>query len=909
MRLTDWHLMDRETVEVNLRSDLYRGLTEKEAAKRRRKNGGNKIWQVKRASATKYTRDAIADLTTVLLVLCAVFAAILEGSTTAFSVCAVLVIGIVFRVATYIRAKRIFEQMADEGIPNATVLRDGTTRVIRGDGLVKGDVISLGEGDVVPCDARIVSDGEVKVSEKGITDNKSSVIKRDTVIVTDVDGAEIPCEYRVNMIFAGSVILSGSCRAIVTACSEESLICMKKGGIIVPSGESLPAIGKFEKWSGVVNLFMIALILIVSMVSIPVRGTTKIPDVFFGMLSLAAASISTYFGAVGYIIVAVPVRESSKNGKNKGRAIIKDCSYLEDIAYTDRLIAADVSLFKSGDARMTLFRRGDRVFKDGEGEPDELIRLLYATSSVTDDSSSLSSVNEEKKDLKRILLEKAAEHAEVSYGRKFLPDIRVMDRATDKEDGSLVDTVVALRGGSVDVIVSGEVSVILGMCDRYIDGNGSEFLSDHLREQIVKEAKEASARGERVIAVATRNSPYTYIKHASLLHSRMRFEGFMAFSEELSSDSVRLSSALSDLSVSFSLLSSEPEHDLDYLKSKGIFKDNIRIFSCGDFLKFDENPEGDYIIEVPAYGDPELKRTEISDMRCSVVGKISKSGEKVCVMTKDALDSRMMNGSTVGAAISSSQSRPIPQTLKRRSKITVYPSAGERSGGFSETCRAYLSSVLALTNLSDALVYIVFSQSARIVAALVAVFAGVGLDNPVGILALGLLFDFAAVLTLAFRNDIRLTSRKKEKDGISVLKAVVCSSAGALIGTVCSLIPLCGFIIPPGTPGGYSSASFVSMLLVQFSAVTCILTFWSKKRGIPARAYFFYALAVFAICSVTVLVPAASYVIGDNCPGILVTVLSVIPSLLVPPVLIAARSILKKGADTHKKTVLTDSDS
>ena len=390
MRLTDWHLMDRETVEVNLRTDLYRGLSEKEAGKRRRKNGDNRIWQVKRASATRYARDAAFDLTTVLLIMCAVFAAILEGSVMAIAVCAVLVIGVALRVATYIRAKRIFEQMADEGIPNATVIRDGTTRVIRGDGLVRGDIISLGEGDVVPCDVRIISDGEVRVSEKGITENKSSVIKRDTVIVSDVDGAEIPCEYRVNMLFAGSVILSGSCRAVVTSCSEDSLICMKKGGIVVPSGEALPAIVKFEKWSGVVNLFMIALILIVSLISIPIRGTAKIPEVFFGMLSLAAASVSTYFGAVGYIIVAVPVREAAKSGEKIGRAVIKDSSFLEDFAFTDRFIVADVSALKSGDAEMSLFWRSGRSFRTGEGDPDELIRLLYAASSMTDDTSSLS---------------------------------------------------------------------------------------------------------------------------------------------------------------------------------------------------------------------------------------------------------------------------------------------------------------------------------------------------------------------------------------------------------------------------------------------------------------------------------------------------------------------------------------
>ncbi|MBR3423624.1 MAG: hypothetical protein IKG80_03955, partial [Clostridia bacterium] len=694
------------------------------------------------------------------------------------------------------------------------------------------------------------------------------------------------------------------CRAVVTSCSEDSLICMKKGGIVVPSGEALPAIVKFEKWSGVVNLFMIALILIVSLISIPIRGTAKIPEVFFGMLSLAAASVSTYFGAVGYIIVAVPVREAAKSGEKIGRAVIKDSSFLEDFAFTDRFIVADVSALKSGDAEMSLFWRSGRSFRTGEGDPDELIRLLYAASSMTDDTSSLSDRFDEKAEAGKVLLEKASVHLAESYGRKIVPTIRVMDRTVSREDGYLINTVVALRGDSVEAVASGNIRAILSMCDRYIDAGGTEFLSDVLKDKILEEADSAASRGEKVIAVASRNSPYTYIKHAGILHSRMRFEGFVSFAEPLSERAGIYSSALSELNVSVSLLTSEPGEDVDYLKAKGFFKDDVPVFTCDEFLRLDDLPRGLYAVKVPAYGDPEMKRTVISDMRCAVVGKILKGGEKITVVTKEALDSRMMNGATVGAAVSPSERRPIPQTLKRRSKVTVYPSAAAGSGGFAETCRAYLSSVLALINLSDALLYVVFSQSARIIAALVAVFTGAGLTNPVGILALGLLFDFAAVLTLAFREGVKLTSRKREGDGVSVSKALFCSAAGIVTGVICSLLPLSGLAVPTGV-AGTSSASFIAMLFVQFSTVTCLLTYWRKKKGRPARAYYFYSVLVASACVLTIFVPAVSSLFGDFPPHLISAVLSVIPALLVPFILWGLSVILDRRSlkvDEEKKT-------
>ncbi|MBR5681512.1 MAG: hypothetical protein IKX19_12755, partial [Clostridia bacterium] len=46
-----WHLLDNGEVLRLLTSDMYRGLTSKEAKKRRRTAGSNSVWHVKRTPA------------------------------------------------------------------------------------------------------------------------------------------------------------------------------------------------------------------------------------------------------------------------------------------------------------------------------------------------------------------------------------------------------------------------------------------------------------------------------------------------------------------------------------------------------------------------------------------------------------------------------------------------------------------------------------------------------------------------------------------------------------------------------------------------------------------------------------------------------------------------------------------
>ena len=138
MERNDWHLREVSDVLLELKTDMYTGLSSAEATRRRRKDGTNRIWYIRRTSVKETMIACLSDLATLLLVITAVFAAVFEESRMALAIVGILILGAVLRTAAYCKAKRILEDNASEGIPTCSVLRDGQMVLLSAEALVVG---------------------------------------------------------------------------------------------------------------------------------------------------------------------------------------------------------------------------------------------------------------------------------------------------------------------------------------------------------------------------------------------------------------------------------------------------------------------------------------------------------------------------------------------------------------------------------------------------------------------------------------------------------------------------------------------------------------------------------------------------------------------------------------------------
>jgi len=768
MERNDWHLREADSVLAELKTDMYTGLASKEAVRRRRREGVNRIWYIRRTSVRETIIACLSDLATLLLVITAVFAAVFEESRSALAIVAVLVLGAALRTATYCKARRILEDNASEGIPTCSVLRDGQMQLLSAEELVRGDIVFLEGGGVVPADGRIVAGDELTVSERGITANRETVHKFETVIRTKESSGAIPAEYRSNLLYAGSTVLWGQARMVVTAAGADALIVRKQGGIRVQAGEKLPFEDRLNSWCRTSSLIMLVCVMVITTLALFLgHGFTR---TFLVSMALAVASMSEYLTSIAYCIIAVAMQDTGrrrkvqKDKKQRKAAVINDSAAIERIAGQKRLVLSDIRLLKSGEMDLHSWFAGGKLHEFApfakEKRPDEalagLLRLLLATVGGQQMHTALSGSAITAMPEKFTMLHQAAD----TYTRHTGAPVEFSFTALDSVDGKTgisggLDTVLLQENGDIYAVVSGEIQRVMACCNAWADETGKSLpMDDAMRKTIFTEAAKLTFMGAKVIACARRSSPYTTLNRLSMLQTNMTFMGFCAIAEPPAEGVREAAAHLKKAGVSLLLLSEDPERDLYYGHEIGLFDKTTVILPQGKTEKLPA--AGTAIVEMPPVQTPALThnvnhaQTRYNRLQALLgcQGKKPKKAARTTVLVRNVLDARLLTLGDVAVAVGDSDTRPLPQPLKARADVIVYPGGG--NGGLAETVEAMCQSRRALYHLRCAAIYLSASQISRMVLLLFAVIAGFAMPSAAVLLGIGLVMDFAAVLMMAF---------------------------------------------------------------------------------------------------------------------------------------------------------------
>ena len=151
-----WHQLSADAVIEKLNSSASLGLTRREARLRYRRFGANSLFAPRRRVHNQIIKSLVTDPAILLLVFATVlsiaFGNLWEGIITL--ICAAVGIGFALRLR-YVEA-RTGSEILKHYIPKIRVLRDGRVFTVSAEGIVRGDVILLGAGDVVPADCRLL---------------------------------------------------------------------------------------------------------------------------------------------------------------------------------------------------------------------------------------------------------------------------------------------------------------------------------------------------------------------------------------------------------------------------------------------------------------------------------------------------------------------------------------------------------------------------------------------------------------------------------------------------------------------------------------------------------------------------------------------------------------------------------
>nr|WP_059039044.1 cation-translocating P-type ATPase [Gordonia desulfuricans] len=173
---------------------------------------------------TRTMREDLADPITPILSTGAAASALLGSPLDAVMVSGVLLLNTAISAQQSLHAERILQKMLAVQEPLARRLIDADQFALHGVALDydevragrlrPGDVIEVRSGEVIPADARIVDADTVEVDESALTGESLPVVKN----TADTPGA--PLAERTGMLFAGTTMVAGKARAVVTAAGD-----------------------------------------------------------------------------------------------------------------------------------------------------------------------------------------------------------------------------------------------------------------------------------------------------------------------------------------------------------------------------------------------------------------------------------------------------------------------------------------------------------------------------------------------------------------------------------------------------------------------------------------------------------------------------------------------------------------
>ena len=216
-----WYDKTVAQIEEILNTDSNTGLSSTVIKTRLKTDEANEVYPIPHHSFDTCFKKVLSEPATAILFIVAIIAAWLNQNIVALVIISLLVFNVIVSVITYNKAYRIIEDMSKLSLPTSKVMRNGKMYLIKSEQLLQGDVIYLSVGDIVPADARIIECDSLQVLEVNVTGEIKPTEKDQYFLRYTHD---VPPAQQANMLFASSIIIKGTAKAICCCMGNDTLV-------------------------------------------------------------------------------------------------------------------------------------------------------------------------------------------------------------------------------------------------------------------------------------------------------------------------------------------------------------------------------------------------------------------------------------------------------------------------------------------------------------------------------------------------------------------------------------------------------------------------------------------------------------------------------------------------------------
>ncbi|WP_449149493.1 magnesium-translocating P-type ATPase [Stomatobaculum sp.] len=519
MKTEFWSLQPDEVLEGL--STTASGLSASEAEKRLAAEGKNRLSKGKGDSPLRIFLRQFESPVTLLLLFATAVSILMRDTTDALIIFAIVLFSAVLSFFQEYRAGVAVEELLKVVGDKVTVERDGKEREISAEELVRGDVILLRVGDLVPADCYLLSASGLTANESALTGETFPAEKRAGAL----DAGTVLAK-RSNCLYMGTGIKTGSGRAVVVHTAPES-----EFGKISASVQSKEKPTDFERGVQSFGTFLIR-ITVVMLAAIFLFNILMKKPLFDSFMFALALSV----GLTPQLLPAIISINLAKGAKRMAeqKVIVRKLNAIENFGSMDVLCSDKTGTITRGEAALS------GAVTAGEGLQDE----------ISEDSALPEALAVERE---RLLLA-AYLNAKLQEGyRNPLDDAltrrerpidayrKVAEIPYSFESRCLTVTVDtpenSLFHGDRVMITKGALEEILNRSVSALNAAGQEVPLDEMRNEIEAGYAHYAGLGYRAIGLATRTLS-SEEDAATAKDSGLMFRGMLLFLDPLK-DKVR----------------------------------------------------------------------------------------------------------------------------------------------------------------------------------------------------------------------------------------------------------------------------------------------------------------------------------------------------------------------------------
>ncbi|MGF3522281.1 MAG: cation-translocating P-type ATPase [Candidatus Bathyarchaeia archaeon] len=489
------------------------GLTTQQVAERLAKYGSNRLVEEQEIRFLGILKEELTEPMILLLTAVGVLYSVWGNLADALTIIAIISVLVFVEVWNEYRAKRSIAALKRLAAPTATLLRDGKTEEVLTTEIVPGDILLLKPGQRVPADAGLLEAVGLEVDESTLTGESFPAPKETGVVIP---GAPRFSD-RKNMVYAGTVIVKGRAKALVTATGGQTELGRIAGITKMAKEPKTPlqlGMKQLSKTLVWIALFFSILVPILAFLG----GLSAEQSILYG-LSLSFSTIPEELPIIITMVLGVGTYTLSRK-----KAVVKRLRAAETLGNTTIIVTDKTGTLTENRLRVESIYFDGRIVekqKFGQNEKEALKTALLASDAVKNVSPQTTLNNP----LSEAILEAAKDSLDL---QKLQATWILKDEVSFDSKRKLASYVYQL-GKSTVVLSSGAPEKVLANSEKILLQGQEVPITEELRRQVAGAIWDMAQRGQRLLGFGYQRVLPVQMEAKYRLERNLVFVGVIGF--------------------------------------------------------------------------------------------------------------------------------------------------------------------------------------------------------------------------------------------------------------------------------------------------------------------------------------------------------------------------------------------